>query len=265
MDVKTKRYTYNELPVAHYMVGDGKPLIILHGWGSSSQVMMPLAKKLSELRTCVLIDLPGFGETPEPQEPWAVGDYADLVETFISEKYPESPVDFLVHSFGGRILLKILSRPDRRIQIEKMIITGGAGLKPKRSFSYHMKRLTAKLLKMPVRLVIPSKREAVMKKLRNTSLWKSLGSSDYQNLSGVMRETFVKSVTEFFDDKLHGIDDELLLLWGKDDAATPADQAHRMEKGLINSALVEIEDAGHYAFLDQPSKFTAIARAYLDG
>jgi len=38
-----------------------------------------------------------------------------------------------------------------------------------------------------------------------------------------------------------------------------------MEKGLINSALVEIEDAGHYAFLDQPSKFTAIARAYLDG
>jgi len=264
MDVKTEQYTYNELPVAYYTVGDGKPLIILHGWGSSSEVMMPLAKKLSALRTCVLIDLPGFGETPEPQDPWSVGDYADLINTFISEKYQELPVDFLVHSFGGRILLKILSQPHRSIKIDKMIITGGAGLKPKRSLSFHIKRLTAKLLKMPVKLVIPSKREAVMKRLRNTSVWKSLGSSDYQKLSGVMRETFVKSVTEFFDDKLHDIDDELLLLWGKDDSATPADQAHRMEKGLINSALVEIEDAGHYAFLDQPARFTAIARAYLD-
>lgn len=265
MDIKNEQFIYNELPVAQYSVGNGKPLIFLHGWGSSSQVMMPLAQKLSSERTCILLDLPGFGDTPEPHKAWAIGDYADMVQTFVSENYPDTPVDFLVHSFGGRILLKILSRSDRNIQIDKMIITGGAGLKPKRSISYHIKRLTAKLLKLPVKLVIPSKRDAVMNKLRETSLWKSLGSSDYQKLSGVMRETFVKSVTEFFDEKLDGIDDELLLLWGKDDVATPLEQAHRMEKGLINSALVEIEDAGHYAFLDQPSKFTAIARAYLDG
>jgi pimeloyl-ACP methyl ester carboxylesterase len=154
---------------------------------------------------------------------------------------------------------------DRPVHIEKMVITGGAGLKPKRSFSYHVKRLTAKLLKLPVKLVPPSKRDAVMSRLRGTALWKSLGSSDYQKLSGVMRETFVKSVTEFFDDNLSDIDEEVLLLWGKDDTATPMDQAKRLEKGLKNSALVVVEDASHYAFLDQPSRFTAIVRAYLEG
>lgn len=265
MDFKTGRYDYNGLTVAHITGGDGKPLIILHGWGSSSAVMMPLAQKLAAHHTCVLIDLPGFGDTPAPHNAWAVGDYADMVEAFIKDTYPDTPVDCLVHSFGARILLKILSRPESFVQIEKMIITGGAGLKPKRSLSYHVRRLTAKLLKLPVKLVLPSKREAVMKKLRSTAVWKSLGSSDYQNLSGVMRETFVKSVTEFFDDRLAGIDDEMLLLWGEDDAATPMDQARRMEAGLENSALVVIEDAGHYAFLDQPGKFLAIARAYLDG
>jgi len=265
MDFKTGRYNYNGLTVAHYTAGDGKPLIILHGWGSSSAVMMPLAQKIAAHRTCVLLDLPGFGGTPEPPKAWSVGDYADMVNAFIKDTYPDTPVDFLVHSFGARVLLKMLSQPERAIQIEKMIVTGGAGLKPKRSLSYHARRLTAKLLKLPVKLVIPSKRDAVMKKLRATSVWKSLGSSDYQKLSGVMRETFVKSVTEFFDDRLAGIDDEMLLLWGEDDTATPMDQARRMEAGLENSALVVIEDAGHYAFLDQPSQFTAIVRAYLEG
>jgi|AntRauTorcE11897_2_1112592.scaffolds.fasta_scaffold01301_5 pimeloyl-ACP methyl ester carboxylesterase len=265
METETGHYRYNELDIAFYTVGNGKPLIILHGWGSSSAVMMPLAKNLAKHRSCVFIDLPGFGESPEPHSAWAVGDYADMVLAFIKDTYPETPVDFLVHSFGGRILLKILSMKDRPVHIEKMVITGGAGLKPKRSFSYHVKRLTAKLLKLPVKLVPPSKRDAVMSRLRGTALWKSLGSSDYQKLSGVMRETFVKSVTEFFDDNLSDIDEEVLLLWGKDDTATPMDQAKRLEKGLKNSALVVVEDASHYAFLDQPSRFTAIVRAYLEG
>lgn len=265
MEIETKQFPYDGLNVAYYKVGTGKPLIMLHGWGSSSAVMMPLAKKLAKHRTCVLLDLPGFGESPEPRSAWSIGNYADMVLGFIQDNYSDTPVDFLVHSFGGRILLKILSMKDRPIPIEKMIITGGAGLKPKRSLSYHVKRLTAKLLKLPVKLVIPSKRDAVMNRLRKTNLWKSLGSSDYQKLTGVMRETFVKSVTEFFDDHLPAIDDEMLLLWGRDDAATPIDQAKRLERGLKNSALVEIEDAGHYAFLDQPARFTAIVRAYLDG
>lgn len=265
MEIETKQFPYDGLNVAYYKVGTGKPLIMLHGWGSSSAVMMPLAKKLAKHRTCVLLDLPGFGESPEPRSAWSIGNYADMVLGFIQDNYSDTPVDFLVHSFGGRILLKILSMKDRPIPIEKMIITGGAGLKPKRSLSYHVKRLTAKLLKLPVKLVIPSKRDAVMNRLRKTNLWKSLGSSDYQKLTGVMRETFVKSVTEFFDDHLPAIDDEMLLLWGRDDTATPIDQAKRLERGLKNSALVEIEDAGHYAFLDQPARFTAIVRAYLDG
>ena len=265
MDIKTGRYSYNELQVATYSVGEGKPLIILHGWGSSAAVMMPLAKKLATHRSCVLLDLPGFGETPEPPQAWAIDDYAGMVETFINDTFPGTAVDILVHSFGGRILLKMLSRPNRKAEIDKMIVTGGAGLEPKRSLTYHTKRLTAKLLKLPVKLVPPSKRDAAMEKLRGTALWKSLGSSDYSKLSGVMRETFVKTVTEYFDDQLHKIDDELLLLWGKEDSATPMDQAKRLDKGLKNSALVVIDDAGHYAFLDQPSQFVSIVRAYLEG
>lgn len=240
-------------------------MIILHGWGSSADVMKPMADRLSDIRTCVLLDLPGFGDSPEPPEPWSVSDYADMVFNFSHSHFPGQKVDFLVHSFGGRILLALLSSPEYSLETDKLIITGGAGLKPKRSFTYHMKRMAAKILKAPVFLLPLSKRERAMDLLRQTPVWKALGSSDYRHLSGVMRETFVKSVTEFFDDRLSSINKEILLLWGKDDTATPVDQAKRLEKGIKDSVLIEIENAGHYAFLDQPSRFHAIIRSYLEG
>ena len=100
--------------------------------------------------------------------------------------------------------------------------------------------------------------------LRGTDLWKSLGSSDYSKLSGVMRETFVKSISEHLEDQLPTIEHETLLLWGRNDDATPIYQAERIDNGLKNSALVVIEDAGHYAFLDKPKQFAAIARAFFE-
>lgn len=258
-------FNHDGATVAWYQTGEGKPLIILHGWGSSGDVMKPVAERLSNIRNCVILDLPGFGNSPEPPSPWAIGDYAELVVAFIKKQFPDTSVDFLVHSFGARILLKILSGHTQDLTIEKMIITGGAGLKPKRSIKFYCKKFVAATLKAPLKLLPPSMREPAMNRLRASSLWKSLGSSDYRKLTGVMRETFVKSVTEFFDDSLKNIPDEILLLWGADDNATPMDQARRLEKGLKNSALVQIEDAGHYAFLDQPAKFTAISKAYLEG
>lgn len=265
MEIVTERYRYREMDIVYYRVGEGKPLLILHGWGSSSAVMMPLAKNLGGLRASVLIDLPGFGESPDPGEPWGIQEYADMTMQFVNDQWPDTKPDLLVHSFGCRILLKLLSNKETSAIFDKIIITGGAGLKPRRSMNYYAKKWTAKLLKAPVKILPKPLQAAAMDKVRSTSLWRSLGSSDYNKLSGVMRETFVKSVNEYFDDQLHTIDNEILLLWGKEDNATPRDQAKRLEKGLKNSALVEIEDAGHYAFLDQPAKFMAIAKAYFEG
>lgn len=265
MDFSSHTFEFAKTPVAWYSAGEGKPLLILHGWGSSSQVMKPVAKKLSSRRKSVLIDFPGFGNSPEPPNSWQISDYAELVTTFIQENLNGGPVDFLVHSFGCRVLLKILSERNRPPEIDKIIITGGAGLKPKRSFSFYIKKTTASFLKAPLKLLPGKWQESAGNRLRKTALWRSLGSSDYSKLSGVMRETFVKSVNEFFDLKLADIDREILLLWGKEDTATPLEQGKRMEKGLQNGTLVEIEHAGHYAFLDQPARFAAICEAYLDG
>ncbi len=264
--METNFFEFEGINTAWYRLGEGKPMILLHGWGSSSNVMMPIAKQLKDIRTCYLIDFPGFGNSDEPPKAWDVDRYTDLVEAFIlnqTEGYDEAP-DLLVHSYGGRVVLKLLTRPSINQKLGKVIITGGAGLKPRRKPKYYLKKVSARLLKLPFQVLPGSLRERGLSHLRNSTLWKMLGSSDYRQLSGVMRQTFVKSVSEHLDGLLPQIDREVLLVWGENDAATPLDQGIRMEKGLKNGVLIKMAGAGHYAFLDKPKQFTAICRAYLE-
>ncbi len=284
----TDKFEYQGIPVAYHKIGSGPPLLILHGWGSSSRVMLPAARMLSDIRTCYIPDLPGFGESPPPDKAWTVGDYAGLARAF-GKEIIGGPTDVLAHSFGGRMTLKWAagtgdvngagngtagsgtdaeaSGKESSIagqeELKKIIITGGAGMKPERSFSYYRRRVIAMLLKAPFFILPGTMKEKAMQWLRGTAVWKSLGSSDYQKLDGVMRETFVKSVSEHLEYCLPHISQEVLLLWGKEDEATPWYQAERMERGLKNGALVGIDRAGHYAFLDQPDRFQRIVRAYL--
>lgn len=255
-------FNFSGQTIVFEKTGVGKPIIILHGWGSSRRVMMPIARSLESIRTSYVLDLPGFGESHEPSESWSIDDYTNAIEAFISSTFNE-PVDLLVHSFGGRITLKLCARDFGKKNIDKVLITGGAGMKPKRSLKFYYKKYLAKTLKVPFFILPKNLREKALSKLRKTSIWKSLGSGDYNQLSGVMRGTFVKSVTEHLEKHLPHIPHETLLLWGINDDATPVYQGKRLEKGIKNAALVVIEDAGHYAFLDKPKQFAAIAEAFL--
>lgn len=138
-------------------------------------------------------------------------------------------------------------------------------MKPRRPLKYYYRVTMAKILKAPFIPLPESARERGFAWLRKTAVWKSLGSSDYAQLHGVMREVFVKTVREYLDHTLPEINHDVLLLWGEKDDAAPLYQAERMQKGIKNAALVTISNAGHYAFLDQPARFKAIMKSYLEG
>lgn len=262
--IKPEFFTAKESRLAWYRTGTGKPLLILHGWGSESKVMLPIANSLADIRTCYLLDLPGFGQSAEPPVAWSVDDYTDAVEAFIQTHFKNEKLDLFVHSFGARVAIKLLNRDHATSTFDKIIFTGAAGLKPKRKLIYYLRKYSAKALKLPFVLLPNPLRDKGLNRLRKSALWKKLGSSDYQQLTGNMRETFVKTVTEFLDPFIPTIEHEILLLWGENDQSTPLDQAKRLDKALKQSALITINDAGHYAFLEKPSEFISIMRAYLE-
>ena len=242
--------------------GSSRPLIILHGWGASKKIMQPLGRMLAFHHDCYVIDLAGFGESSEPPFAWKIDVYADSIQAW-ADHIGLLKFDILAHSFGGRITLKLLTRPWSKEHVQNVLITGGAGMKPRRSASFYAKKYVAKILKAPFNLLPEPFKSRGLDWLRATSTWKSLGSSEYAVLSGIMRETFVHSVTEYLELTLPKISHSVLLLWGEKDDATPLYQAQRMKKGLSEAALVVMDGCGHYAFLDKPKQFVAIAEAYL--
>lgn len=55
---------------------------------------------------------------------------------------------------------------------------------------------------------------------------------------------------------------ETLLVWGTADTATPLADGKLMEEKIPDAALVTIEGAGHYSFLEQPQLFAGLLRSY---
>ena len=265
MTLQPDFFLFRERKVAYYTTGQGDPLVLLHGWGSRSEWMFSLAEALSDIRTLIFLDFPGFGSSEAMKEPWTLEDYRSLLLHFLSDVLHIPSTDILVHSFGCRVLLPMLADETDRTHFQKVIITGGAGLTPKRSARYYAKSWFVKLLKAPYALLPGPARERGLARLRSSALWQRLGSSDYRQLSGPLRETFVKTVTHHLDTLLPQIGHEILLVWGKRDDATPLWMGEAMEQKIPGAVLVPIDNAGHYAFLDQPQQFQAIVRAYLEG
>ena len=75
------------------------------------------------------------------------------------------------------------------------------------------------------------------------------GSADYNNASGVLRDTMVRVVNEDLESYLPDIRYPALLIWGDQDDATPMRDAHIMEKMIPDAGLVVIKGAGHFSFL----------------
>ena len=88
--------------VNYCQYGDGKDVVLLHGWGQNIQMMEPLGRYLNDNHRVTIIDLPGFGLSEKPDYAYSVYDYVSLLEELFNELKIEKP-SLIGHSFGGRL------------------------------------------------------------------------------------------------------------------------------------------------------------------
>ena len=71
------------------VVGQGEPVLILHGWGSSIKSWLRVQEFLAEKGFKVIVpDLPGFGESSVPEKAWTVLDYKNFIIRFAENNEP---------------------------------------------------------------------------------------------------------------------------------------------------------------------------------
>lgn len=219
-------------------------VLLLHGWGVDGSIYHLITDHLSDRFRMVVPDLPGFGGSQEPPAPWTLDDYADFVERFAG-KLGLREVVGMGHSNGGRILIKLLSRSASPLSIRKAVLIDSAGVKPRHGPGYYLKIYAFKTAKVFFRL--PGIRSLFPHAVEKAG--KRFGSADYAKASPLMRQCMVLALQEDLTPLLPHIAVPTLLLWGKDDTATPLSDGKRMEALIPDAGLVELP-GGHYAFAE---------------
>jgi len=219
--------------------------LLLHGWGASSDTMRGIFNALkSHNKSAIMLDFPYFGKSSAPPPTADIFTYVYVAEKFLAAL--ELPrVNILAHSFGARVAMVLAGKPDTKHLINKLMLTGAAGLKPRRGPRYYCKVWRHKLRKKLKRL--PKK---------------SAGSSDYAALPDFMKGVFVRVVNTHLASFSKKIECPTLLLWGANDKDTPLYMAKKLKRYIKNSALIVLESAGHYAFLDSAAQVHAIIQAF---
>lgn len=245
----------NGLKVHYKVTGEGRPVVLLHGWGCTLDIFASMQKMLEQDFKVYSLDFPGFGKSEEPRVAWGMEEYTQWFESFVKELNIENPI-LLGHSFGGRVSIMYAARN----QVHKVVLVDAAGVKPSRSFKYYFKVYSFKLSKklLPI-LVGKKKAQQKIEAARNKA-----GSSDYNAASPVMKQVLVKVVNDDLRRFMPDIKAPTLLIYCENDTATPVKDAEKMNKLIKDSGLVVFKNAGHYSFLDQPYQFNAVLNSFLE-
>ncbi len=229
----------NGLKIQYIDQGEGDVVLLLHGWNAPAETYRLIIDHLSTRYRVIAPNAPGCGGSDEPPVPWTVDDFVDFTVAF-AQALGVSKAILMGHSFGGRTIIKLMNRQPCPLEVEKIVLMSAAGIRPKRSTSFRIKRGILKAMK-PIEKVFPKLASAA----RN-----HMGSADYRAASEIMKKTMAICIEEDLTDLLPGVKAETLLIWGRYDTATPLQDGQTMEQNIPGAGLVILE-GDHFAFAQQ--------------
>lgn len=245
-------------------LGAGEQVLLLHGWGPSSVTLekhlLPLGRSLQKNHEVTMLEFPGHGSSGMPGDQWGVEQYAEWTLSLMDQLAMRQPV-IIAHSFGGRVALWLSVHEPQLIR--RMVLTGAAGLKrpqtqkeQQKARQYQrMQRLLRGLHRLPG---LKGPVSSLARRLRD-----SRSSQDYLDCDEDMKASFVRIVSEDLGPLLPQVRHSSLLIWGEQDQATPLWMGERMAREIPDAALIPFPGRGHFAYLEELSRFATIVKAFI--
>ncbi|MCL1964346.1 MAG: alpha/beta hydrolase [Firmicutes bacterium] len=240
--------------------GEGRNVLLLHGWGCSTELWRPVTERLSKRAQVTAIDFAGHGKSGRPPEPWGAEDYMEMTAEVIRTLGIEG-CDIIGHSHGGRVAL-LLAATYPEI-VGKLALTGAAGLHAEPTDAQKRRSAMYKRLRGVSETLDSLKIFGPLPERMREALRKRYGSRDYNALDAEMRKTFVKVVNFDVEPYLPKVQAPTLLLWGGEDTETPLWMGRRMEEMIPDAGLVVLAGGTHYAYLEKLPEFLQIVEHFL--
>ena len=117
---------------AYTSIGEGIPVILLHGFFGDAWTLDPIAKGLSEKYCCISLELLGFGDSSKPDIHYLIDDHVEFLRGFIAAKQI-SEFYLLGYSYGAWVAAAYAATIDDKPriipQLNGMILLAPAGIR----------------------------------------------------------------------------------------------------------------------------------------
>lgn len=241
--------------------GIGPPLLMLHGIGSSSLSFVHQLEHFSGRWRAMAWDAPGYGHSPDPEEPLGMAGFAHAAAEVI-EQLGEGPAHVLGVSFGGVVATRIaLDRPDLVRSLVLADSTVGSGQDPTRAIA--MRKRPAQLEAQGAAEFARSRAPRLLSDKAPESLVRAVAQEMAQvRLPGYAYAAEAMSETNHTT-RLREIDLPTLVLVGAKDEVTPLSQSEILTDGIAKSKLEVVPDAGHLSNRENPEAFNSLVKTFL--
>ncbi|HEY0755270.1 MAG TPA: alpha/beta hydrolase [Ktedonobacteraceae bacterium] len=228
--------------LSYRVMGQGSPLVLIHGFGVSGQIWQPILPYLAQQHRIYVLDLPGYGRSTFTP-PWRLREMAPLLLTWLRELNLSS-VALMGQSMGGAIALHLSALAPELI--ERVVLVSSAGIPLNASLS--------------------------------TLFWRSLlstlqpGNGSYP--WGLIRDVLRPRPVLFWQNTLEMAQSDFrveiadlkipaLIIWGERDLLLPISLGQTLHAALPHATFVTFCGCGHRPMLAHPERLSALALDFL--
>ena len=264
--------------VIYHALGEGSPVVLIHGMLNSSRHWRDVALRLAERHRVIAPDLIGHGDSATPRGDYSLGAHAAAIRDLLVSLDVHSAT-IVGHSLGGGVAMQFFWQfPDR---VERLALISSGGLGPKVSpalrvaalpgvgwplwAAAHPRALDA-LDSLADRFEERGRREAAVQTRAVARALRPL-----ERAGG--RKAFLETLRSVIDVRGQRVsaNDRLYLLgpvptlvaWGDRDRTIPVEHGRAAADAIPNSRFELIEGAAHFPHLERPAALAGLLEDFI--
>lgn len=235
-----ERFTHDGATLVVERRGSGPCVYVLvHGIGMGRSVFADLAQHLGDGEV-VAVDLPGYGEAPEPPRVPTMERNADLVAAYLRERVG-TPAVVIGHSMGAQVAIEVAARHPRTV--ERIVLIGPTVDPSARTAPRQLWRLLKDIAIESPRVIY-------------------LGAREYVRAGPKLRAKFRAMLVHRPEDVVGRVTAPALVLRGEDDLVAPRAWCRWLADALPSGRFAEVPDHGHETMIRDAAPAACLIREF---
>ncbi len=243
----------------HRLAGEGEPLLLIHGIGSTWRVWKPILERLEQRHEVLGVDVPGFGQSaplPPGMRP-TIEAMADALEQTLDAAGWDAP-HVAGNSMGGWLALEL----GRRGRAASVVAISPAGMWTEKERIYS--RSALRFQHAAATKIAPYADTLTRSALGRTLVLGGVTArpwrADPADAAEALRlfasapgwKATLEEITNDRPRHLGSIDCPVRIVWGSRDTLLLPRQADRFVRAIPNAELVRLPGLGHVPMVDDP-------------